>query len=270
MSHQRLYRCYVDEVGNHDMEHADDPSIRFLSLSGVIVERCYYVEHIQPDIAKLKRQFFFTDPDEPPPVFVRKKLVNARDPFRALRNKDIRHQFDHELLRLLSHWQYRVVTIVIDKKAHRGKYARWHYHPYHYCLQALLERFVWFLRDSPGPCAGDILVEARGGEEDHKLKELYTHLYDTGTDLLSAGCCREYLTSRQLKVKPKKADIAGLQLADLIAHPSRREVLLRNGLIEDKRDIFGDRICRVLRLMDKYLRDRQTDTIEGCGTTLLP
>jgi hypothetical protein len=30
-----LYRIYIDEVGNHDLTHADDPNQRFLSLTGV-------------------------------------------------------------------------------------------------------------------------------------------------------------------------------------------------------------------------------------------
>jgi hypothetical protein len=51
------------------------------------------------------------------------------------------------------------------------------------------------------------------------------------------------LPSRELKVKPKSANIAGLQLADLIAHPSRREVLIEHRLIVDDRHIFGDQIC---------------------------
>ena len=33
-----LYRIYIDETGNHDMTHADDPNQRFLALTGVILE----------------------------------------------------------------------------------------------------------------------------------------------------------------------------------------------------------------------------------------
>ena len=35
-----LYRIYVDEVGNHDLAHADDPNQRFFSLTGVILGAC--------------------------------------------------------------------------------------------------------------------------------------------------------------------------------------------------------------------------------------
>ena len=37
------------------------------------------------------------------------------------------------------------------------------------------------------------------------------------------------LTSWQLKVKQKSNNLAGLQVADLVAHPSRNEILNENG-----------------------------------------
>ena len=46
---------YVDEVGNHDMKHADDPNQRFLSLTGVIIERQHMLYALQPEMNQLKR-----------------------------------------------------------------------------------------------------------------------------------------------------------------------------------------------------------------------
>ena len=77
------------------------------------------------------------------------------------------------------------------------------------------------------------------------------------------------LTSKELKIEPKRANIAGLQLADLIAHPSRREILLEKDLLSDERKVFGDQICRILR-RDKYLRNQRTGQIWGYGKKLLP
>ncbi len=59
------YRIYVDEVGNHDLTHADDPNQRFLSLTGVILESGYDSNVLQPEMDVLKRRFFQRDPDEP-------------------------------------------------------------------------------------------------------------------------------------------------------------------------------------------------------------
>lgn len=261
-----LYRLYMDEVGNHDMNHADDPNQRFLSLTGVILESSYTLNTLQPEMDQLKRTFFQQDPDVPV-IFHRKELVNKRPPFHSLRDPEIEQQFNTALLTSLARWDYRVITVMIDKRAHRDQYQVWHYHPYHYCLAVLLERFVLFLYH--GENEGDLMVESRGGVEDGKLKDSYSRLYAGGTDHIPADRWQACLTSRELKAKPKSANVAGLQLADLLAHPSRREMLIENGLLIDPRDVFGDQIAAILR-QSKYLRNSRTGRVEGYGKKLLP
>ena len=242
-----LCRIYIDEVGTHDLTHADDPNQRFLSLTGVILESDYTLRVLQPEMNQLKRDFFQRDPDEPV-LLHRKELVNKRPPFDALRDPDNERRFNAALLAALARWEYAVVTVVLDKQAHRDQYQTWRYHPYHYCLAVLLERFVLLLHY--GAHRGDVMVESRGGKEDGKLKDSYTRLYESGTDNIPATRWQERLTSRQLKVRPKNANIAGLQRADLIAHPSRREVLL---------DTLGRRRPRHLRR--SHLRHPQTQQV---------
>jgi len=261
-----LYRIYIDEVGTHDLAHADDPNQRFLSLTGVILESEYTLKVLQPEMNQLKQDFFQRDPDEPV-LLHRKELVNKRPPFDPLRNPENERRFNAALLAALARWEYVAMTVVLDKQGHRDQYQTWRYHPYHYCLAVLLERFVLFLHY--GGHRGDVMVESRGGKEDSKLKASYTRLYESGTDNIPAARWQERLTSRQLKAKPKNANIAGLQLADLIAHPSRREVLLDARLVVDDRDTFGDRICAILR-RSKYHRNWRTGEIEGYGKKLLP
>ncbi len=261
-----LYRVYIDEVGNHDLSHADDPNQRFLSLTGVIVESQYVLHTLQPEMDQIKREFFQHDPDEPV-IFHRKELVNKARPFQALRDPEVEQHFNTALLTALARWDYRVITVVLDKKAHRDQYQVWHYHPYHYCLAVLLERFVLFLHYNNH--RGDVMVEARGGKEDGKLKDSYSRLYEHGTDNIPPERWQERLTSGELKLKLKSANVAGIQLADLIAHPSRREVLIEKQLLVDARDIFGDQICAILR-QSKYHRNRKTGQIDGYGKKLLP
>ena len=261
-----LYRVYVDEVGNHDLMHADDPNQRFLSLTGVILESQYTLHVLQPEMNQIKREFFQGDPDEPV-IFHRKELVNKRPPFHSLRDPQTEQRFNTALLTALARWDYCVVSVVLDKKAHRDQYQVWHYHPYHYCLAVLLERFVLFLHY--GGHRGDVMVESRGGSEDRKLRDSYARLYAHGTDNIPPVRWQARLTSRELKVKPKKANIAGLQVADLIAHPSRREILIEHRLIVDNRHTFGDQICDILR-QSKYHRNGHTGRIERYGKKLLP
>lgn len=260
-----LYRIYIDETGNHDMGHADDPNQRFLGLTGVILEKEYREKTLKPEMDALKREFFGEE-GKSPVIFHRKEMVNKRPPFEALRDEETHQAFDKALLLRLREWEYHLITVVIDKKAHRDKYTIWHYHPYHYCLEVLTERFVLFLKEKNAQ--GDVLVESRGMQEDKKLKKSYRRLYEQGTNFIGAALFQNYLTSGKLKVKPKTADIAGLQLADLIAHPARRKLLQENQLIDDNRNVFGDRICEIL-YQEKYLRSR-TGRIIGYGTKLLP
>jgi len=260
------YRIYIDEVGNHDLTHADDPNHRFLSLTGVILESSFALHVLQPEMEQIKRDFFQSDPDVPI-IFHRKEMLNKRPPFQSLRDPVTAARFNAVLLTALARWQYRVITVVLDKKTHRDQYQVWHYHPYHYCLTVLLERFILFLHY--GNHRGDVLVERRGGKEDDKLCESFARLYANGTDNIPAERWKLRLTSCQLKIKPKSANISGLQLADLIAHPSRREVLVENELVVDDRDTFGDQICTILR-QSKYLRNEKTGRITGYGKKLLP
>lgn len=107
----------------------------------------------------IKTRFFQNDPDEPV-IFHRKELVNKRPPFHPLRNPDVEREFNSQLLDALTRWDYRVITIVLDKLAHRERYSVWHFHPYHYCMTALLERYVLLLHYADA--RGDVMVERRG------------------------------------------------------------------------------------------------------------
>ena len=117
---------YVDEVGTHDLTHADDPNQRFLSLTGVILESDYTTRVLQPEMDNIKREFFVRDPDEPV-IFHRKELINKRPPFHVLRNPETEQRFNTVLLGALARWDYCVISVVIDKKAHRDQYQIWHY-----------------------------------------------------------------------------------------------------------------------------------------------
>ena len=104
---------------------------------------------------------------------------------------------------------------------------------------------------------------------DEKLIDSFERLYKFGTDNIPKENWQRTLTSHELKLHRKEANIAGLQLADMIAHPSRREILKENHLIIDDRDIFGDKICEILQ-RSKYRRDNKTGRIDGFGKKLLP
>jgi len=238
------YRIYIDEVGNPDLESSDNPNHRFLSLTGVVLELRYVRELLHPQMEALKAKFFPYHPDEPV-IFHRKEMVNRKCSFSPLRDEAVRLEFDRELLRLLAEWNYVVISVCLDKKRHKETYTQWRYDPYHYCLAVLLERFVFFLNQAN--CSGDVMAESRGGKADRRLKDSFAGLWGRGTDYVDPPQFQSRLTSKQLKVKSKANNIAGLQLADLLAHPSRNEILRENNLLETPMAPFAAKIVRILQ-----------------------
>ncbi len=246
------YRIYIDEVGNPDLESSENPNHQFLSLTGVIIELEYAAKVLHPQMETLKQRYFYTHPDEPI-IFHRKEMVNYRHPFDILSDDTIRTSFDNDLLRLMEDWQYIVLSVCLDKRKHKESYTVWRFDPYHYCLAVLLERFMFFLKRHSA--CGDAIAESRGGKEDRRLKDSFERLWQNGTDYVAPEQFQSFLTSRQLKVKTKANNIAGLQLCDLIAHSSRNEILLDQGIPTARILTFGEKVIKILQ--HKYDREGQ-------------
>lgn len=255
---------YVDEVGNADLRSSATPNHRYLSLTGVIIDLGYVEAVLHPELEALKQRFFGSHPDEPL-ILHRKELINRKPPFESLRDQAHREEFDATILEHLTRWDYLVITVVIDKLQHMEQYTTWRFDPYHYCLKVLLERYVMTLRRLGA--VGDVMAESRGGREDLRLKRSFARVCEDGTEWVGADELRKSLTSGQLKVKPKANNIAGLQLADLIAYPSYREALAEHSG-QPVPDNFGARIGRILR-ESKYVRSR-SGRIAGYGMKWLP
>jgi hypothetical protein len=251
------FRMYVDEVGNPDLKSSDNPLHRFLSLTGVIIDLEHVSKVVHPEIEALKHKYFAAHHPDEPIVLHRKELVNRKPPFQVLRNPKVAAAFDDELLAFLRDWEYRVITVCLDKKKHWETYTVWRYDPYHYCLIILLERFnYWLNRHSAG---GDVMAESRGGKEDRRLKDSFARLWQQGTDYVDPEQFQKSFTSRQLKVKPKSLNVSGLQLADIIAHPSRSEILDENDLLGRPLAPFAQRVIKILEA--KY--DREGNRVFG-------
>jgi len=90
------------------------------------------------------------------------------------------------------------------------------------------------------------MAESRGGKEDRRLKDSYTRLWEEGTDFLSPERFQNSFTSKQLKVKPKFNNISGLQIADLLPHPSRNEILNEHDFLDRPIAPFASKIINIL------------------------
>ena len=259
-----LYRIYIDEVGNNDLKSTEDINHRYLCLTGVIFEYEYVAKVLNPKVETLKSKYFGSHPDEPI-IFHRKELVNQKYPFNILKNENIRNDFNEEFLQMLSELEFKVISVIIDKFEHSHKYVSWKYDPYHYCMEILIERYYFFLRDLNEK--GDVMIESRGGKEDLRLKKSFRRIMDIGTNFIKNDQLNKYLSSKELKIKPKSANVSGLQIADLIAYPSRQYIFKLYEIEIKSKVTFNDEVIKIIK--NKYYRDNKGKA-EGFGIKLLP
>lgn len=258
-----MYRLYIDETGNADLRASRDPNHRYLSLTGVIVHLDVVRDRMITELQSIKEDIFDLDPDEPL-IFHRKELVNKNRPFQALRDPFVEAEFNRRLLGLMSDLPYKVISVVIDKLDHLTRYHVWHYDPYHYCLEALLERYIMLLQGVRA--SGDVMGEVRGRKFDRRLEKCYHTLWTKGGSYIGAESFQQRLTSHQLKLRPKSKNIAGLQFADLIAHPSAAYIRSQRNAGRPPAN-FGSQIVNIL-LQRKY--HRVGNRIDGIGIKWLP
>lgn len=259
-----MFRLYVDESGDHGYTNLDNPARQYLCLVGCLFELEVYQHNFQPQLEALKAKYFRHDPDEPV-ILHREELMNRRGPFRVLLDTDLARAFDTELLELIRNTDFRLIAVVIDKRAHLERYREAAWHPYHYCLTVLLERYCGYLNHFNR--TGDVLAESRGRNEDLQLKEAYKHVHSAGTYHHAAAWFRKTLTSHEIKIKPKSKNVAGLQLADIIAHPVKQEILSSHNRIEASGSRFGQQLCQAVS--PKYNRHLYTGRVEGYGRIFL-
>jgi hypothetical protein len=80
----------------------------------------------------------------------------------------------------------------------------------------------------------------------------YRRIGTQGTYFVPAAVFGAVLTSKELKVKTKQANVAGLQLADLIAHPAYRALQADNSVAIELPP-FAAQVHRLLREKEKYV-----------------
>jgi hypothetical protein len=261
-----MYRLYVDEHGTDDVSSVEGDNERYLSLTGVAMKVETARDVLTPAFDKIKADIFDDDPDEPI-IFHRKKIVKGNGPFGILDKKaGLRSAFDERVFETKSNTDYTVITALIDKKAMLKKSNWINKQPYHYLMEVLIEKYVLFLARMDN--IGDIMPEARLGKSDERLQAAYLQVRGSGSAYVSSAQMREKIPSSHLKFRLKKDNIAGLQLADLLAHPSHMIVREKMG-----HDVALGNYCKevkALLIKTKYDRSPWNGKVVGYGMKWLP
>lgn len=262
------FRLYIDESRDHTYSQTEEPRSRYLGLTGCIVDLDYYFNVMQPRMEALKREHFREhyekDPDTPI-VFHRTDVMQRKRYFWPLKDELRRQAFNQGMLEFFGGQRYMLISVVLDKHLHLSRKGAEALHPYHYCLTAMLERYCGFLNFYNRK--GDVMAEVRGKKEDTLLKAEFTRIYDGGTRFHQPTFFQQALTSQELKLKCKEENVCGLQLADLLAHPSKQDVLLSHGQDGCEDGSFGRAIREVIA--KKYNRQVYQDRVHGYGKVLL-
>ncbi len=242
----KKFRLYIDESGAHNYPTQDDIKSRYLGLTGVAISEKANVSVLQPKLLELKR-LVANDPDELP-VLHREDIVNKRGVFAKLDDKETEKKFNGLFLDLLRDLDYVVLAVVLDKKTHLEKYQKSAFHPYHYCTNVLLERYAFYLQEIGG--RGDVLAEARGKREDQALKEEYKFFHENGTYFCKAEMVQRFLTSKEIKIKPKSKMFTGLEFADLLSLATKLDTLSCYDILPNLTNNFCKTIIQ--NIQDKY------------------
>lgn len=257
------YRLYVDESGDHAYNLLERPEHRYLALLGVWFDQDRDYVTFADGLESLKRTIFGARPDRPI-ILHRSDIINRKGPFVALRDPERRKTFDDGLLRLIASAPFTMIVVVIDKAAHLERY-RSPDHPYHYALSAMLDRYSGYLNWKNA--VGDVMAESRGKEEDLQLRVAYRKVYEAGTYMFGHDHHQRALTTHKIKIQPKWKNIAGLQLADVLAHPVKQAMLRKRELLDGLPSPFAEALVDIAR--QKANRKSFRGPVDGYGAVWL-
>lgn len=209
--------AFLDECGDHSLEKIDQDFPLFV-LSSVVVERENYENKIIPGFNKLKLKYW----DHEGVNLHSRDIRKAEGPFSILENAVRRGQFLSNLTSLIEDLPYTLFIVGIDKIKHKERYGDRATNPYELALTFTFERILNFL-ESEGQGHLPVIAEARGKNEDRDLEAAFYKLLTAGTfynkpDRFNKLTC-------PLLFQDKRKNIIGLQLADLCAYPSARQIL---------------------------------------------
>lgn len=260
------YRLYLDEAGDHTYIDLEYVSHRYLGLLGCIFERATDYQKAADELEKLKQVYWpKPDPDRPV-IFHREEMVNCKRYFSLFKNEEIKNKFDSDLIDYIKRRNFVIINVVLDKKSHVNKYKH-PLNPYEYCLTAMLERYCGWLKMKKN--FGDVLAESRGGIEDRQLKAVYKKIYHRGTyHRADPTFFSGTLSSCEIKIKPKITNIAGLQIADILAYPLKEKIFYERGVRKNNFiGTFNERIFNAVK--DKYNKQMFTSRVSGYGEVFI-
>jgi hypothetical protein len=202
------YVLFIDESGDHNLKNIDS-EFPIFCLAGCVFERGYYREIVRPKVDNFKKQFWGRNDV----ILVSHKIRKHQGDFAFLDNKEKRDCFYGAINDLINDLIFNIIAIVILKQRHLDQYGIVAINPYDLSLEFIMERFSMMMRSKNKKEDGYMIAESRGKNEDKLLKDEYMRLKTIGTKYLNP------INITSFWMEKKDENIAGLQIADLVAYP---------------------------------------------------
>jgi hypothetical protein len=207
---------YLDESGNHNLRRINSDYPIFV-LGGVIVDRAYARNVVEPRVREFKERFFGRSDI----ILHTVDMIRSHNEFAILADVAVRDRFYEALNQLLQFLEYTVVACAIRLDDHVTVHGNDAADPYMYSLDVLVERFCEILGEELD--SGFICAEMRSAGLDRDLRAAWQQLCVKGTDLMPASEIDSRIV--HFTLKDKKPNIACMQLADLVVTPIGRAIL---------------------------------------------
>lgn len=238
---------FLDESGDHSLTKID-PQYPVFVLGGVIVDVDYAKGAMERRIREFKWDHFGNEDL----VLHTADIIRNKNGYEALKDQTTRARFFVDLNTMMRDLDYKVVACAIRKTQHLARYGLSAVDPYMLALELLAERFIFEVEDSH--TTGLIVAEKRGHPLDQQLDLAWLSLQVRGTGYLNGAKVAAAVSD--LVHRPKNANIAGLQMADLVVSCIGRHVLGKPAredwqIVESKfrRDRFGQYRGRGLMIL---------------------
>ena len=265
----KRYRMYIDESGSAELCNFKDMN-KYLTLTGIIISENNKIElHNRLNI--LKKEIFNYDIDVDKWSLHKSDAIGKKHFYRVLQDEKINTKFENMLIEIFSDTDMKIISVTLDKEAAKRKYKEKTKHPYHYVFEVLMKRYLFFLEENNAN--GDVLIEGRTPPNNRQMEECYRNIYRNGVGAAFGGNpilphrFKKRLTSTEIKIKDKRDNIAGLQIADWLTSVFRNYALTRNGFEKEIRDrsLLWKRIIDVV-LPKTYSHNNKVD---GLGVVFI-
>lgn len=207
------YIVYADESGDHNLVKTN-PDYPIFVLTFCIFRKPDYSHKVVPGLKEIKFKYFGHDAF----VLHERDIRKANSPFEFLKDVANRNAFNFDVKLFMSEIPMTIISAVINKKKLTDKYV-YPDDPYSIALTFCMERTQSFLEDNGQPDRKTFAIfESRGKKEDRLLELVFRRVSQGGN-------YKGKYMPLEILFASKQANLAGLQISDLIARPIGRHTL---------------------------------------------